>query len=383
VTISTETLRETSAAHSPLNLDFSKLADLRYQPPRPRKPQEQPIALIGCGSITRSHLAAYRHAGFSVQGFYDVFPEAARQRRDEFFPQAKVYACYEEVLADRQIRILDIATPPEVRFDLMKRGLRAGKHILSQKPFVLDLDHADELIALSKEQGLKLAVNQNGRWAPHWSFAREAIASGAVGQVSSVFMNYSWNSDFILQQGSSLAGLAYGLLYDYAIHLFDILSCFAGDRHPRQVYAALCDPSSPLTRDFRLGQCMVEYDDLQASLAFNASNPYGFEQATHIDATAAALLCRSPSPHTQEVRVINRKGTFMPVLQGSWSTEGFLGTMGELLLAIEEDREPTHSARNNIGTLSLCFSAILSALENRPVRPESVRRLQSLQPPEQ
>ena len=62
-------------------------------------------------------------------------------------------------------------------------------------------------------------------------------------------------------------------------------------------------------------------------------------------------------------------------LEGCWFESGFQGTIGELLCAIEEDREPSHSARNNLKSLELCFAALESANTGRAVTPGSVRRL--------
>jgi predicted dehydrogenase len=59
-------------------------------------------------------------------------------------------------------------------------------------------------------------------------------------------------------------------------------------------------------------------------------------------------------------------------LDGTWFSSGFQGAMGELLCAIEEGREPTHSARNNLSSLALCFAALASADTGVPVRPGSV-----------
>ena len=70
-----------------------------------------------------------------------------------------------------------------------------------------------------------------------------------------------------------------------------------------------------------------------------------------------------------------RSGIVRPKLKGSWFPDGFHGTMGELLCAIEEKREPTHSARNNLASLALCFAAVASAERGEPVVPGSVRRL--------
>ena len=64
--------------------------------------------------------------------------------------------------------------------------IRAGKHVLSQKPFVLDLDTGDRLASLADERDCRLAVNQNARWAPHFSYMRQAVASGLIGEIQAV-----------------------------------------------------------------------------------------------------------------------------------------------------------------------------------------------------
>jgi len=55
--------------------------------------------------------------------------------------------------------------------------------------------------------------------------------------------------------------------------------------------------------------------------------------------------------------------------------DGFRGTMGELLCAIEEDREPRNSARNNLQSLALCFAALASADSGEPVSPWEARKV--------
>ena len=71
--------------------------------------------------------------------------------------------------------MLDIATHPPDRVPLIKAALNARKHVLSQKPFVLDFDTGEKLADLADKKGVKLAVNQNGRWAPHFSYIRHAV----------------------------------------------------------------------------------------------------------------------------------------------------------------------------------------------------------------
>ncbi len=87
------------------------------------------------------------------------------------------------------------------------------------------------------------------------------------------------------------------------------------------------------------------------------------------------LLSTGSNLEKQRVTLHTARGFASPALQGSWFDNGFHGTMAELLLAIEQKREPEHSARNNLKSLELCFAACRSAQTGRPVAPGAVRRL--------
>jgi len=65
--------------------------------------------------------------------------------------------------------------------------------------------------------------------------------------------------------------------------------------------------------------------------------------------------------NNQRVWLWTEQGECEAPLQGSWFREGFIGTMGELLCAIEEDREPSNSARENLKSLQFCHAALRSA----------------------
>ena len=104
--------------------------------------------------------------------------------KKEFYPDADVYGDYRDVLKRGDIEVVDIATHPPERAAIIEAALTAGKHVLSQKPFVLDLDVGLRLADLADQRRLRLAVNQNGRWAPHFSYIGEAIQAGLLGQVT-------------------------------------------------------------------------------------------------------------------------------------------------------------------------------------------------------
>ncbi|MDA3962423.1 MAG: Gfo/Idh/MocA family oxidoreductase, partial [Planctomycetota bacterium] len=165
--------------------------DISYRPTAIADPPG--IALVACGGITRAHCQAYAAAGYQVRVMCDLDLATAEARRDEFYPHATATTDLAASLARDDIAIVDIAAHPDARPALIRAALEAGKHVLSQKPFVTDLDLGEELCQLAEQRGLKLAVNQNGRWAPHWQWTRNAVAAGLIGPVHSCNFALSWD----------------------------------------------------------------------------------------------------------------------------------------------------------------------------------------------
>lgn len=346
--------------------------DLPYRPRDP-KTWRPKIGMIACGGITYYHLTAYKKAGYDVVMLCDLIEERARKRQSEFFPDAVVTTDYRAVLENPEIEVVDIATHPRERKPLIEAALRAGKHVLSQKPFVLDLDEGERLVRLADENGVRLAVNQNGRWSPHWAYLRQAVRSGQIGELVSLHFGVHWDHSWV--KGTPFEQIYDLVLYDFAIHWFDILSHILGDRKVESVYATRNRSIHQAIDAPMLAQALVQFEGGQASLVFDACLKYGSQDSTFISGTKGALKSIGDNLSTQQVSLITEQGVAVPGLEGDWFPDGFHGTMGELLCAIEEGREPINSARENLRGLGLCFAAIASATEGVSKRPGEVRRL--------
>jgi len=346
--------------------------DLPYRPRDPTGYRPN-IGLIGCGGITVQHLRAYRAAGYRVTAFCDIDEGKARAMAERFYPGAQVVSDFRKVLALEDIEVVDIATHPGVRAGMLEAAIEAGKHILSQKPFVTDLDFGLRLADRAEKKGIRLAVNQNGRWAPHWSYIRRAIEAGLLGRVSSARLSVNWDLSWVA--GGAFEEIRHLVFYDFAIHWFDIVSCFLSGRKPLRVSASAARAPGQAMKPPLLSQAIIEYADGQASLAFDASTRLGGEDSTFVAGGLGTARSTGPDLNEQELTLATAAGLAVPQLEGAWFPDGFHGTMGELLRAIEEKREPDNGARNNLKSLELCFAAIASADSGAPVVPGTVRRL--------
>ena len=367
-------LETTGAQHEAATLE--QLASDPYQLPyRPRNPQRYrpQIGLIGCGDITKEHLTAYRGAGYQVTALCDVSVERARKRKTEFYPRARVYRDYRELLRRPEIEVVDVATHTAERAAIIEDALLAGKHVLSQKPFVLDLDVGQRLADLADRQGVKLAVNQNARWAPHFSYLLQASGAGLLGQITAAHFAVHWDHNWV--QGSRFEDMKHLVLFDFGIHWFDMLTCLMGQTKPRRVYATVTRSPGQTVRPPLLAQVSVQYEGAQASLVFDADTRFAPLSTTYVTGTGGTFTSQGPSFTAQTVEITTKDGRFRPVLEGRWFPDGFHGTMAELLCAIEQNRPPSISARDNLRSLALCFAAVASAERGVPVEPGSVRQL--------
>jgi predicted dehydrogenase len=362
---------ETGKAAEPSQDDYALVAkpaveveapDLPYRPPMPRN-RGASVALVGAGGISAAHLDAYARYGLNVVVICSRDLERARTRRDAHFPNAHVTDDFDSVLRDPNVRVLDLTAHPDVRLDLMRRALNADKHVLSQKPFVENLDDGRELVELAERRGLKLAVNQNGRWAPHLAYIREAAHAGLIGEITGVHIDIRWNHGWIA--GTPFEAMDDLILWDFGIHWFDFLASIIGER-ARLVHATTARAAGQTARPPLLAQALIAFDGGQASLVFDGATRYGARDSTSVIGANGVASAHGPDLGHQSVDLHTEAGVARPVLTGAWFNDGFAGAMGELLCAIEDNREPLNSARGNLVSLKLCLAALRSVESGIP-----------------
>jgi predicted dehydrogenase len=325
------------------------------------------IAIVGCGHIVKkAHLPAYEKYGCNVVGVYDAAPEATRG-----VPQ-RVFGTLDELLGAPEVEIVDIATHPAARVELIRRALDAGKHVLAQKPLAPDLRAARSLVEEADRLGLTLAVNQNGRWSPPWRIATLLIEHGAVGEVFAVTHLFDRGFDFVLEL-PHVDEIEHLLLYDYCVHWVDISRCWLEPKQPVAVRAlAYRSPKQPPgTKQPWGGWIDVHYADGSTA---TIRSPGGSATARPgcpfwIHGTEGTI--RGSVLLGSDFVELERDGeTQRFELDGQWYPDGFGGAIGELISAIAEGREPYNSARHNLLSLELTLAAVRSA--ERGGRPVSV-----------
>jgi predicted dehydrogenase len=346
-----------------------KTPELNYQPQFPKK-YKPGIGIIGCGGIVKgAHLPAYQKNNLNIVGVYDIKPEATEGVTEKFGVK-KVFKSVDEMLASPEVEVVDIATHPAQRIELMRKAIAAGKHILAQKPLALDVNEAKKVVDEADKKGIKIAVNQNGRWSPPWRVATLLLQQGAIGEVTGVTHFYDMCFNWI--PGTVFDDVKHFSIYDYSVHWMDITRCWLDQKKVKSVRARdYRVPNQPKGSKAEWGM-WVEVDYTDGSNGMIRGSGCAFSQCGHpfwIHGTKGTIRGSVLDNHLKNdhVELLTAEGVTRFKTEGAWFNDGFAGAMGELLCAIEENRQPYNSARHNLLSLQLTLAACQSADKNGEV----------------
>jgi predicted dehydrogenase len=331
---------------------------------RPRLPTGRPpgIGILGAGTIAQSaHLPAYEKYGLPVVGVWSRSPATTATVPERFPSVGRVYADAEDLLADPAVEVVDLATGPEHRAEWLGRAVRAGKHVLAQKPLSLDPDSLLPVLAEADERGLRIAVNQNGRWAPPWRLATLLVQRGDIGDV--VGVTHLHDKPLPPIAGTPFDDVEHMLVTDYLLHWLDITRCWLEGLRVSSVRASDHRTPGQPPDAANPWSASVQVDTVQGASALvrvvgnvSTSTP---SCPFWIHGTAGTIRGSLLGRDFLELDAGGPTRRFP--LEGAWFVDGFAGAMGELMLAVEEDREPSNSARHNLATLRMVLAARASA----------------------
>jgi predicted dehydrogenase len=152
-------------------------------------------------------------------------------------------------------------------------------------------------------------------------------------------------------------------------------TCLMGGQRAETVFAMTTRFAEQCYKPPAIAAAIIGYPASQVRMSFHGHTRLGEEDVTTVVGTHGTLRSRGPGLNDQpEMQVFLEEGQCRVPLAGCWFESGFQGTMGELLSAIEENREPLHSAAENLKSLELCFAALASADSGQRVQVGSVRQ---------
>lgn len=189
----------------------------------PKKKDSYNIAVIGAGAIGLDHISSFKqHPAAKVVALAEVSPERGREAADKFgIPE--VVTDYRKLLRRADIDVFSIALPNYLHASVSLAALKAGKHVMLDKPMATNATDAAKLVVEAKKRKLLLMVGQNNRFTPEVQTARKLINDGVLGDV------YHAKTAWTRRQGIPRIGSWFtqkqfaggGCCYDIGVHALD------------------------------------------------------------------------------------------------------------------------------------------------------------------
>jgi predicted dehydrogenase len=360
--------------------------DLNIQSPLPAR-NDFRIGILGSGFIVNDcHLVAYRRAGFNPAAIASRHRENAK-RVAQRHGILKVYECYEQLLDDPAIDVLDIAVPPDAQLGLIKAAAQRGtvKGILAQKPLGTNYAEACEAVRACQAAGIALAVNQNMRYDQSVRAAKTLLDRGVFGEPVLATLEMRGIPHWMPWQ----AQLGWVTLRIMSIHHLDCFRHWFGD--PERIFASIRpDPRTDFPHSDGICSYILEYasglrcvglDDTWTGPAKEGcpADLYIRWRIEGLDGLAIGDIgwCKDPctTPSTIRWAAKGDAAFHEPRWTESWFPDAFIGTMAQLLIALETGTEPAISGRDNLKTMALVEAAYLSAAQGRTVNPGEMAHL--------
>lgn len=184
------------------------------------------VGLIGYGFAGKTFHAPLVRAvdGLALRAI--ASSDAGKVTRD--FPGMKVFADPGEMIGSDGIDLVVIATPNDSHAPLARLALQAGKDVVIDKPFTLDMAEARELIALAEQGARLLSVFHNRRWDSDFLAAKFGVESGVLGRVTHFESHIDRFRPEVRDRWREHSGPGSGVWYDLAPHMIDQALCLFG-----------------------------------------------------------------------------------------------------------------------------------------------------------
>ncbi len=248
------------------------------------------LAVLGVGRIGRLHAEnlAWRVRGARLVAIADVDRAAAEACAARLGPDIRVAADAADLLRDRTVDAVVIATSTDTHAPLIEEAARAGKHIFCEKPIDHDLARIDRALAAVEAAKVALQVGFNRRFDPNFRHLREQIAAGAIGDLHILR---------ITSRDPAPPPLAYvrasgGIFLDMTIHDFDMARYLTGSeaRSVHAVGAVRIDPDIGAAGDYDTAVITIEMKSGALVTIDNSRRAiYGYDQRIEVLGAAGML----------------------------------------------------------------------------------------------
>lgn len=345
------------------------------------------FAVVGLG-MGRAHCADIRDArGAELVAVCDTEPERLKKGMADFGVRGT--ARYEEILADPEIDVVNVCTPSGAHSDMTCQALRAGKHVICEKPPDVTVAKVDAMIAAQKETGKKLQIIFQSRFEPLNRRIKQTIADGRLGRLVGVHgavhwyraQSYfdcpgMWKGTWALDGGGSLS--------NQGVHTVDLIQWLCGP--VAEVYGRFGVFAHEIEAEDKSVAVLTFKNGALGTLTTTTAAYPGLETELVIHGSKGSIVIRDHLQHwriqgeSKEAEEAEERE--MLALYGpkdarnasvssdpfAFATRGHLAQIEDMVQAIHEDREPLNPVASTRHTVEILTAIYESGRTGQAVR---------------
>jgi predicted dehydrogenase len=332
------------------------------------------FGLIGCGRVAPRHAESVTQLpAATLAAVADVrAPRAARFAREY---HAEPYTDYRRLLERPDIDVVNICTPSGLHAAMAIEALRAGKHVIVEKPMALSLADADAMLRVAEETGRKLCVVLQNRYNPPMQDLRRVVDSGRLGRLllGSATVRWYRPQEYYEDEWHGTWAMDGGALMNQSIHHIDALQWLMGA--PASVFAYTATLAHQMEAEdtgvavirFRSGALgtiegsTITYpENLEGSVAI-----FGERGSLKVGGTALnrKTIWKLEGELEHEKELLTRDQLDPASVYGTSHS----AVIADMIAAVREDREPKTNGREARRSVALVLAIYESARAGRPV----------------
>lgn len=328
------------------------------------------VANIGM-KFGMSHVeGALAYEGAEITAICDIDEENLRFAGERYsIPEEKRFTDYTKLLDSDNVDVVTVAVPDQLHKKLSCDFLKAGKHVLCEKPLALTREDLREIIKTADETGSKFMVGQICRFTPAFEKAKEIIDSGVLGELYFVESEYAHDYMKLVDNWRS-DPLRHGVIGG-GCHAVDLLRWLAGD--PEEVFAYGTHRLLPtVSYDDATVAVMKFGEKLMGKVFVSTGCKRDYTMRTCIYGTKGTLICDNTSPTmtlftTDSEGVVNEKPEIIDIQVNNHNAAKEFDVFADAIL---NDKAVITDAREGAKTVEVCLSIVESSKTGKPVRPD-------------
>lgn len=337
------------------------------------------IAILGAGDIANIHIEAYKKlAGrCRIVALADIFTEKAGAKRDKYGLDCEVVADYRELLEREDVNLVSVCLPPAAHCQAAVDFLKAGKHVLCEKPMAPTLEECDRMIAAAREGGAKLSVVAQSRFKPDIMKTKKLLEQGAMGPLYFAQANSMWwrgDNYYDLWWRGTWEKEGGGCTFIHAVHHIDLFLWLMGDVEELSATVSNQNHHNSEVEDISISTLRFKSGALGLMVA--SLLHHGEEQKIMIDGQNGSIEIPhkiSVSRQMQngypedDIGAGNALEAVFKGLEDITYTE-HCGQIEDMLRAIEQGTEPLVTGSDGRGTIEFISAVYQSAFTGTKVR---------------